>query len=195
MLYNKEQFESRAKPAILAPDKPLHISPLKEQHFFLYQLPSALIPQAAVGSSGLAFSDMGFKFEINENKKDQKRNVKKWLDVNAIFYKNVSHFIVHILDHYLSSLTKKYMILLISTHYGLPIALSIFRTFTNCQRRCLEAEGKTEQAQIFKETVSRYLTAAPESRPKILRLSGFDSKRISYIFFASKYPIPEKVIA
>lgn len=36
----------------------------------------------------------------------------------------------------------------------------------------------------------KHLTAAPESRPNIFRLSGFDFKRISYILLASKYPIP-----
>lgn len=67
MTKNEEQSELRAKPAILAPDKPLYISLLKEQHFFLYQLPSSPIPQAAVDSFGLAFSDMGFKFEKENN--------------------------------------------------------------------------------------------------------------------------------
>lgn len=36
-----------------------------------------------------------------------------------------------------------------------------------------------------------YLTAAPDSRPNIFRVSEVDFKRISYICFASKYPIPE----
>lgn len=57
--------EPKARPAILAPDKPLNILLLKELHFSLYQLPFALIPQAVVDSFGLASSDMGFIMENN----------------------------------------------------------------------------------------------------------------------------------
>lgn len=109
------------------------------------------------------------------------------------------HFIIYILDHYLSSFAQKDLIFFICSHYSLPISLLKQRilinkfchtnsdkdknTYTHRVLLYIQRERERERAN---NSGMRELTAEPESLPKILRLSGVDFKRISYIFFASR---------